>query len=66
MAFTFPSYGHAWVLEKSVNGKDWEVCGKEEKIKECSPHIVKLSGKARYLRVTILKGSGGIWEMKVY
>jgi len=31
-----------------------------------SPHTDKLSVKARYLRITILGGTPGLWELKVY
>ena len=66
MSFTFPALGHTWILEKSVDGHQWEVCGIQEDIVARSPHIAKEIGEARYLRVRITKGDPGLWEIKVY
>ncbi len=66
MSFTFPALGHAWILEKSMDRRNWDVCGiQAEKIAR-SPHIVTGIGEARYLRVKIIKGDPGLWEIKVY
>jgi hypothetical protein len=66
IAFTYPTAGHAWVLEKSMNGKKWKACAKQDEVKVCSPHVADINTKARYLKLSILKGEAGIWEMKVY
>jgi hypothetical protein len=31
-----------------------------------SPHVDKKAARARYLRLTILKGEPGLWEFRVY
>jgi len=66
MAFTFPAFGHAWILEKSLDGKSWEVCGIQNEAVARSPHIANELGEARFLRVKIVKGDPGLWEIKVY
>jgi hypothetical protein len=66
MAFTAPTYGHAWVLEKSTDGKKWTVCAKQSERQVCSPHTVKAIGKARFLRLSITQGEPGLWEFKVF
>lgn len=66
MAFTLPTYGHAWVLEKSNDGKRWKACTRQSEVKICSPHVAIGIGKTRYLRLTIVKGEPGLWEFKVY
>lgn len=66
MAFTHPAFGHAWILEKSLNGKQWQVCGMQDGLVARSPHLATEIGEARYLRVKIIKGNPGLWEIKVY
>ena len=66
LSFTFPAFGHAWILEKSLDGKHWEVCGIQNEAVARSPHTITEIGEARYLRVNIIKGSPGLWEIKVY
>jgi hypothetical protein len=66
IAFAFPTFGHAWELQKSNDGEKWESCKKVEEIEVCSPHISKDIGKARFLKVIVLKGSPGIWELRVF
>lgn len=64
--FTKPTEGHTWRLEKSVDGKHWQVCAKEKKLQARSPHVAKGIGEARYLRLHILRGDAGMWEWKIY
>ncbi|MDH6312398.1 beta-xylosidase [Parabacteroides sp. PFB2-10] len=66
MAFTFPAFGHAWILEKSLDGKKWEVCAMQNEVAVRSPHIAEDLGEARYLRLKIIKGDPGVWEIKVF
>jgi len=66
MAFTFPAFGHAWILEKSIDGRNWQVCGIQDEPVARSPHIATGIGEARYLRIKIIKGNPGLWEIKVY
>ncbi len=66
MAFTFPAFGHAWILEKSRDGRDWRVCGIQNEVVARSPHVATEIGEARYLRLKIIKGNPGIWEIKVF
>lgn len=66
MAFTFPTSGHAWILEKSLDGKKWEVCALQNEQVARSPHLANDLGEARFLKLKIVKGNPGLWEMKVY
>lgn len=66
MSFTFPAFGHTWILEKSSDAKKWEVCAMQNEVAARSPHIANGVGDARYLRVKIIQGNPGLWEMKVY
>ncbi len=66
MAFTFPALGHAWILEKSLDGKIWTVCGMQSELIARSPHRVHNIGEAKFLRIKIIQGDAGIWEIKVY
>jgi len=64
--FVHPTLGHAFVVEKSIDGKNWQIVA-EEKIRAFrSPHEAGMIGKCRFLRVHILEGTPGIWEMKFY
>lgn len=64
--FTYPTEGHTWRLEKSTDGKHWQVCAGQGKVVARSPHIAKGIGEARYLRLHILRGNAGLWEWKIY
>lgn len=66
MSFNFPAFGHAWILEKSLDGKSWEVCAMQNEAVARSPHVACDLGEARYLRVKIIQGDPGLWEIKVY
>lgn len=66
MFFTLPSLGHAWILEKSIDGRHWEVCHIQDEIVARSPHTATEIGDAKLLRIRIIKGDPGLWEFKVY
>jgi len=64
--FVKPTAGHAYRLEYSTDNKSWKLCGGHTDIKIQSPHVDELSVKARYLRITFIRGLAGIWEVRVY
>jgi len=66
ICFVRPTAGHAYILEGSVDGINWEACGGHTYLRKQSPHTDKNIGKYRYLRVTITEGIKGIWEWRVY
>lgn len=66
MAFTHPALGHSWILEKSLDEKNWQVCSMQDEPIARSPHIATKIREARYLRIKIIKGNPGLWEIKVY
>ena len=63
--FVKPTVGHAYRLESSVDGKSWKPCGGHDDTQVRSPHCDSAIGRARYLKVTILNGTPGIWEFSV-
>jgi hypothetical protein len=65
-SFVKPTAGHAYRLEYSIDGKNWKGCGGHTEVLIQSPHIDTPAIKARYLKITILKGTPGLWEFKVY
>lgn len=64
--FVQPTAGHAYRMAYSVDGERWQQCGGHAEVRIQSPHTDKLSVKARYLRLTVLQGTPGLWEWKVY
>ena len=64
--FTRPTEGHAWRLEKSADGKNWQTCAEQGKVQARSPHIAGAIGEARYLRLHIRRGDAGFGEWKIY
>lgn len=66
LAFNFPTFGHAYILEKSVDGENWLKVKVQEERKLCSPHVVEKVGTARFLRVRILEGTPGLWSFKAF
>lgn len=64
--FNMSTAGHAYRLEYSMDGNSWYRCGGHPDVRIQSPHTDKPGVKARFLKVTFLKGSPGIWEMNVY
>ncbi|MBN1516723.1 family 43 glycosylhydrolase [Candidatus Sumerlaeota bacterium] len=64
--FVRPTAGHAYRLEHSLDGEAWEPYGGHEDVILQSPHVDEKSARARYLKVSILKGIPGIWDFRVY
>lgn len=64
--FAHPTLGHAFVLEKSPDGKNWQTVLEEKTRTIRSPHVGKNIGKTRYLRIRINEGTPAIWEVKLY
>ncbi len=64
--FVKPAYGHAFKVEKSNDGLNWTLVQQQDDQLVKSPQTVNGIGKTRYLKVTILKGTPGIWETKIY
>lgn len=64
--FVMPTAGTAYKLESSVDGERWQAYGGHEDVRVQSPHVDAKEVHARYLKVTVLKGTAGLWEFKVY
>lgn len=64
--FVRPTAGHAYLLESSLDGKEWKKVGGHEDLKIQSPHEDQFKIKARYLRVKINKGIAGVWEWEIF
>jgi beta-xylosidase len=64
--FTNPTAGHAYRLEWSLDGQAWQSYGEHDEIIRRSPHRDARAVRARYLKLTILKGEPGLWEFRVY
>lgn len=64
--FVKPTGGHAYRLEYSLDGKSWKTCVEHSDLRVQSPHTEQFSISTRYLKITILKGTPGLWEFKVY
>jgi hypothetical protein len=64
--FVQPTAGHAYELEYSLDGKTWKRFGGHEELIVQSPHTDVNSVRARYLKVTFLKGTPGLWEFRVF
>jgi hypothetical protein len=64
--FVASTLGHTWRLEKSIDGKKWLTVKINTETVVRSPEVAAKIGLARYVRVTILSGAPGLWEMKLY
>lgn len=64
--FVKPTAGHAYRLEYSADGKEWQPYGGHENVIQQSPHTDTKNVEARYLKLTFLKGVPGLWEFRVY
>jgi len=64
--FVKPTVGHAYRLEYSLDGTSWQPFGGHQELKVQSPHTDAKSVRARYLRLTILQRTPGLWEFRVY
>lgn len=64
--FVKPTTGHAYRLECSLDGESWRPYGGHDDSKVRSPHTDAHPARARYLKLTILKGTPGLWDFRVY
>jgi len=64
--FVKPAAGHAYKLESSVDGITWKPYGGHAEAARRSPQVDGKRARVRYLRLTILKGEPGLWELRVY
>lgn len=62
IAFVRPTAGHAYRLEGSTDGTNWQQCGGHDDVRKLSPHCDSINQSFRYLRISITKGIPGIWE----
>lgn len=64
--FVKPAAGHAYRLEWSLDGSQWQPYGGHDELTLRSPHRDDKPVRTRYLKLTILKGEPGLWEFRVY
>jgi hypothetical protein len=64
--FVQPTVGHAYRLESSIDGVTWKPCGGHPDVQVKSPHTDADIGAARFLKVTVLHGTPGLWEFRTY
>ena len=63
--FAQPTHGHAYRLETSLDGKNWIRYGGHDELRVQSPHVDRKSVRARDFRLTITRGTPGLWEFRV-
>ena len=63
--FVKPTAGHAYRQEHSLDGQTWQPYGGHDDARMQSPHTDAKAVRARYLRITFLKGTPGLWELRV-
>ena len=66
IAFVRPTAGHAYTLEGSTDAQTWMRIGGHDDCQKRSPHVDRLGGNYRYLRLTITLGIKGVYEWKIY
>ncbi len=64
--FTQPAFGHNWKLEGSLDGTTWRPLAEETGQPCRSPHVAHVGQQIRLLRLSILAGDPGIWEIQVF
>ena len=64
--FVQPTHGHAYKIEYSLDGKVWSPYGGHDDVRIQSPHRDKNPLRTRFLRLTILGGTPGLWDFRVY
>lgn len=64
--FVKPAAGHAYTLESSLDGVTWQPYGGHGDVAIRSPHVDRKTVRARYLKLTILKGTPGMWEFRIH
>lgn len=64
--FVKSTLGHNFKIEKSEDGQAWKAVNiSASKVIRC-PEVISMIGKTRFIKVTILSGAPGLWELKVY
>lgn len=66
ISFVRPTAGHAYKLEGSNDGIQWQVCGGHSDVQKRSPHTDNINMKFRFLRLTLLEGQPGVWEWRLW
>lgn len=64
--FLKSTLGHSFKVEKSEDGQKWETVNIPVSKEICSPEVIHKIGKTRFLKLSILSGAPGLWELKVY
>jgi hypothetical protein len=64
--FVQPTRGHAYKIERSLDGKIWTRYGGHDDVRIQSPHRDNGQYRTRYLRLTILSGTPGLWDFRLY
>lgn len=64
--FLKSTLGHSFKIEKSEDGQKWEAVMIPESQGIRSPEVINELGKTRFVKLTILSGTPGLWELKVY
>jgi len=64
--FVQPTHGHAYKIEHSLDGVTWQPYGGHDDVIVRSPHTDSKAVHARYMKLTVLQGTPGLWEFKVY
>ncbi|TRX11271.1 family 43 glycosylhydrolase [Flavobacterium gawalongense] len=64
--FLKSTLGHSFKIEKSDDGKEWKTVNMPVSQLIRSPEVINKIGKTRFLKLTILSGAPGLWEVKVY
>ncbi len=64
--FLKSTLGHTFKIEKSDDGKQWKTVNRPESELIQSPQIINKIEKTRFLKLTILSGEPGLWEVKIH
>ncbi len=64
--FVKPAADHAYRIEWSLDGLNWQPYGGHDDVILRSPHRDEKAVRVRYLKLTILKGEPGLWEFRIY
>jgi hypothetical protein len=64
--FVKSTLGHSFKIEKSEDGHIWKIVNIPVSQIIHSPEVINKIGKTRFLKLTILSGALGLWEVKVY
>ncbi|HEX8024277.1 family 43 glycosylhydrolase [Mucilaginibacter sp.] len=64
--FVKSTLGHSYKIEKSEDGNTWKAINIPASQEIRSPEVINKIGKTRFVKLTILSGAPGLWEVKVY